>query len=84
MLPGVHTSTRTFLGLLSQMRSVDKNELLEMNSKACRMPTQQRKYVICLTWLPLLNEKEKTKPLSALSEVIGKLPSTVHHGDTQN
>lgn len=35
--------------------SVDKNKLLEMNSKACRMPVQQRKGVVCLTWLPLLN-----------------------------
>lgn len=38
--------------------SVDKNKLLDMNSKAYRMPLQQRKYVVHLTWLPLLNEKK--------------------------
>lgn len=39
--------------------SVGKNKLLEMNSKACRMPVQQKKDAVLLTWLPLLNEKKK-------------------------
>ena len=38
--------------------SVDKNKVLEMNSKACRMPVQQKKRYCTLTWLPLLNEKK--------------------------
>lgn len=68
-----------FLDYCSQMRSGIsrfKKHLFEMNSKACRMLLQRRKDDICLTQLPLLNEKKR--PLSASAKVSGKIPSIVH------